>query len=158
MLAAVTSALLNALLTIAVIVPILLKTTKMMKLSPVPFLIAVLLSANLGGSATLLGNWSNRMIGAAEGITTDEMLMKIGPLVILMLAIVYLAIWFLYGRKMIIPETYKREVLSLQPDVYLTEDRVQFLGGCVISGATLLAFYCKVFWAGKHPILLQVEQ
>ncbi|MCY9661076.1 SLC13 family permease [Paenibacillus chondroitinus] len=139
-LAAVSSALLNALLAIAVIVPILLKTTKMMKLSPVPFLISVLLSANLGGAATLMGNWSNRLIGAAEHITTGEMLIKIGPLVILMLAIVYLTMWFLYGRKMIIPETYKREVLSLQPETYLTEDRVQFIGGSAIAGATLLAF------------------
>ncbi|MDU0203470.1 ArsB/NhaD family transporter [Paenibacillus sp. MAH-36] len=140
LLAAVTSALLNTLLAIAIIVPILLKTTKMMKLSPVPFLISVLLSANLGGAATLMGNWSNRLIGASEHITTGEMLLKVGPLVILMLAIVYLAIWFLYGRKMIIPETYKREVLSLQPDTYLTEDRAQFIGGCAIAGVTLLAF------------------
>ncbi|MEC0271388.1 SLC13 family permease [Paenibacillus anseongense] len=139
-LAVVTSALLNALLAIAIIVPILLKTTKMMKLSPVPFLISVLLSANLGGAATLMGNWSNRLIGASEHITTGETLLKVGPLVILMLAIVYLAIWFLYGRKMIIPETYKREVLSLQPDTYLTEDRAQFIGGCAIAGVTLLAF------------------
>ncbi|MGQ7885234.1 ArsB/NhaD family transporter [Paenibacillus sp. WC2504] len=139
-LAAVTSALLSALLAIAIIVPILLKTTKMMKLSPVPFLISVLLSANLGGAATLMGNWSNRLIGASEHITTGEMLLKVGPLVILMLAIVYLATWFLYGRKMIIPETYKREVLSLQPNTYLTEDRAQFIGGCAIAGVTLLAF------------------
>lgn len=139
-LAAVTSALLNALLAIAIIVPILLKTTKMMKLSPVPFLISVILSVNLGGAATLMGNWSNRLIGATEHVTTGQMLLKVGPLVILMLAIVYFTIWFLYGRKMIIPETYKREVLSLQPGAYLAEDRVQFLGGCIIAGATLVAF------------------
>ncbi|NOV04108.1 SLC13 family permease [Paenibacillus planticolens] len=140
MLAAVVSALLSSLLAVAVIVPLLFKTTKMMKLSPVPFLISVLLSANLGGAATLLGNWSNRLIGAAEHITTGEMLIKIAPLVIIMLAIVYLTMWILYGRKMIIPETYKREVLSLQPDSYLPENRVMFLGGCAISGLTLLAF------------------
>ncbi|MBP1966017.1 SLC13 family permease [Paenibacillus aceris] len=139
-LAAVVSALLNSLLAVAVIVPLLLKTAKMMKLSPVPFLISVLLSVNLGGAAALMGNWSNRLIGAAEHITTGQMLIKIAPLVILMLAIVYVVMWFLYGRKMIIPETYKREVLSLQPDSYLAENRVMFLGGCAISALTLLAF------------------
>ncbi|MDQ0920071.1 SLC13 family permease [Paenibacillus sp. V4I5] len=57
-LSAIVSALLDGLLAIAVLVPILLKTTKMMKLSPVPFLISILLSVNIGGAATLMGNFA----------------------------------------------------------------------------------------------------
>lgn len=138
-LTAVTAAILNGFAAIAVIVPLLLKMSKMMKLSPIPFLISALLSANLGGAATILGNWSNRLIGAGAHVTSGAMLLRIGPLLILLLAIVYLIIWIFYGRKMIIPETYKREVLSLQPDTYLPESRVLFIGGCAVTGLTVLA-------------------
>ncbi|MDR6881757.1 SLC13 family permease [Bacillus sp. 3255] len=138
-LTAAVAALFNGFAAIAVIVPLLLKTSKMMKLSPVPFLISALLSAHLGGAATLMGNWSNRLIGAGGHVTSGSILLRIGPLMIILLAIVYLILWFFYGRKMIIPETYKREVLSLQPDAYLTEDRFLFYGGCLVTGLTVLA-------------------
>jgi Na+/H+ antiporter NhaD/arsenite permease-like protein len=138
-LVAVTSAIWDGLLAIAVIVPLLLKTTKMMKLSPVPFLISVLLSANIGGAATLMGNLPNRMIGAAENLSTGEMLIKVAPLVIILLAIVYLVMWMIYGKKMIIAESYKRELLSLQPASYLAEDRGIVIGGCIIAGLTLIS-------------------
>lgn len=138
-LSAIISALLGGLLAIIVLVPILLKTTKMMKLSAVPFLISILLSVNIGGAATLMGNLPNRMIGAAENISTGEMLIKLGPLVIILLAIVYLVIWLIYGKKMIVAESYKRELLALQPASYLASDRVFLTGSCLITGLTLLA-------------------
>ncbi|MDQ0877985.1 Na+/H+ antiporter NhaD/arsenite permease-like protein [Paenibacillus sp. V4I3] len=138
-LAAIVSALLDGLLAIAVLVPILLKTTKMMKLSPVPFLISILLSVNIGGAATLMGNLPNRMIGVAENISIGEMLIKLGPLVIILLVIVYLVIWLIYGKKMIVAESYKRELLTLQPASYLASDRGFLTGSCLITGLTLLA-------------------
>ncbi|KRF18536.1 SLC13 family permease [Paenibacillus sp. Soil787] len=138
-LSAIISALLDGLLAIAVLVPILLKTTKMMKLSPVPFLISVLLSVNIGGAATLMGNLPNRMIGAAENLSTGEMLIKLGPLVVILLAIIYLVIWLIYGKKMIVAETYKRELLMLQPSSHLASDRGFLAGSILVTGLTLLA-------------------
>ena len=138
-LSAIISALLDGLLAIAVLVPILLKTTKMMKLSPVPFLISILLSVNIGGAATLMGNLPNRMIGAAENISAGKMLIKLGPLVIILLAIVYIVIWLIYGKKMIVAESYKRELLTLQPASYLATDRGFLAGSCLIAGLTLMA-------------------
>ncbi|SDN55573.1 Na+/H+ antiporter NhaD [Paenibacillus sp. yr247] len=138
-LAAVTSALWDGLLAIAVIVPILLKTTKLMKLSPVPFLISVLLSANIGGAATLIGNLPNRMISASVNLSSGEILIKIAPLVIMLLAIVYLVMWMIYGKKMLVAESHKRELLSLQPASYLAADRGFLIGSSLITGLTLLA-------------------
>ncbi|MDQ0920072.1 SLC13 family permease [Paenibacillus sp. V4I5] len=81
----------------------------------------------------------NRMIGAAENISTGEMLIKLGPLVIILLAIVYLVIWLIYGKKMIVAESYKRELLTLQPASNLASDRGFLVGSCLIIGLTLLA-------------------
>lgn len=151
-LAAITSALLDGLVAVAVLVPILLKTTKMMKLSPVPFLISMLLSVNIGGASTLMGNLPNRMIGAAENISTGGMLISILPLVLILLAIVYTLMWYIYGKRMIVPESYKRELLTLQPDSYLAADRRFLIGSCLITGITLLAFLLQgvLGWKGSY--------
>ncbi|NQX69514.1 hypothetical protein HQN90_25610 [Paenibacillus alba] len=138
LLAAASSALWDGLLAVAVIVPILLKSTKMMKLSPVPFLISVLLSAHIGGMATLMGNLSNRLVGQSVPISAAQMLAKLGPLSLILLIVVYVILWVVYGRSMVIAETSKRELLSLQPASYLTQDRLFLIGGSLTTGLTLL--------------------
>ncbi|GFZ85917.1 membrane protein [Paenibacillus marchantiophytorum] len=139
LLTAISSALWDSLVAIAVIVPIVMKTAKMMKVSPVPFLISVLLSAHIGGASTLMGNLPNRLIGEAVDISAADMLLNIGPLSLILLAFVYIVMWFLYGKRMIIAETGKRELLSLQPASYLTDDRTYLIGGSLIASLTLLA-------------------
>ncbi|OPH48548.1 hypothetical protein BC351_08775 [Paenibacillus ferrarius] len=138
LLAAASSALWDGLLAIAVIVPILLKSTKIMKLSPVPFLISVLLSAHIGGMTTLMGNLSNRLVGQSVPISAAQMLAKLGPLSLILLIVVYVILWVVYGRSMVIAETSKRELLSLQPASYLIQDRLFLIGGSLITGLTLL--------------------
>ncbi|MEW9700100.1 SLC13 family permease [Paenibacillus sp. SI8] len=140
LLVAAISAVLDAFLAIAVIVPILLSATKMLKLSSVPFLIAVVLSANVGGAATLLGNMPNRMIGIAAGLTMGRFLVVLAPLVVILLLIVYVVMWLLYGKKLIVSDSHKRELLSLQPISYLTRDPVLLWGVSIAAVLTLLAF------------------
>ncbi|NEW04528.1 hypothetical protein GK047_00630 [Paenibacillus sp. SYP-B3998] len=140
LLAAVISAFVDGILAIAIIIPITLSTAKMLKLSPVPFLISIILSANIGGAASLLGNVPNRLIGAAAHLTMGQFLAALAPLVIVMLAVIYIAMWILYGKKMIVSDAHKRELLSLQPKSYLTQDRILLYGGNVVLALTVVAF------------------
>ncbi|TXK73471.1 SLC13 family permease [Paenibacillus sp. N3.4] len=144
-LVAVTSALLDSLLAIAVIIPIMLSTTKTMKISPVPFLISAILSANIGGAATLIGNLPNRMVGTAEHMTAGHFLTALAPLVIIMLIVVYLIIWILYRKKMIVSEAHKRELFNLQPTSYLNGDRTFLIAVSAVTGLTLIALFIHGF-------------
>ncbi len=168
LLAAIISALLDGLLAVVVIVPILLKTTKMMKLSPVPFLISMLLSVNIGGAATLMGNLPNRMIGAAENIISRGDVNKAVPLVLILLAIVYLVMWLIYRKEVDCSRSRINEsCLRLQPASYLAADRGFLVGSCLITGLTLLALllqgvlgwnaplYCSLWGSGFIRIELQ---
>ncbi|MFD0694075.1 SLC13 family permease [Paenibacillus sp. GCM10027628] len=146
-LAALTSALLDALIAVAVIVPVVLKITKMMKLSPVPFLISFVISANIGGAATLLGNIPNRMVGAVAHVTMGHFLIALAPLVVIMLGILYVGMWLLYGKHMVIADSYKKEPINQSPASYLTNDRVLLLGGSLVAVLTLVAFVLQG-WLG----------
>ncbi len=59
------SMVLNSLAVVLVLVPVSLEASRELRLNPVPFLFIEILSANLGGSATLIGNPPNLILGAA---------------------------------------------------------------------------------------------
>jgi|GEM_PF-2524858 len=138
LLTAVVSALLDSLLAIAIIVPAVLSLSKAMKLSPAPFLISLILSANIGGAATLLGNMPNRMVGLSAPLTMAQFLLVLTPLVIVMLVIIYIIMWLIYGKKLVPAESYKKDVSNLQPSSYLTQDRVLLIGGSAAAAVTFL--------------------
>lgn len=64
-LTAVCSALLDNVTTVLLIVPVTFSITSQLKISPLPFLIAQIMAANIGGAATLIGDPPNIMIGSA---------------------------------------------------------------------------------------------
>jgi len=64
-LTAVCSALLDNVTTVLLTVPVTFSITSQLKISPLPFLIAQIMAANIGGAATLIGDPPNIMIGSA---------------------------------------------------------------------------------------------
>jgi len=64
-LTAVCSAFLDNVTTVLLTVPVTFSITSQLKISPLPFLIAQIMAANIGGAATLIGDPPNIMIGSA---------------------------------------------------------------------------------------------
>jgi len=62
-----------------VMVPFVLKLTERMRLPPLPFLLAVATSSNIGSVATITGNPQNMLIGSYSGISYREFLLRLGP-------------------------------------------------------------------------------
>jgi len=54
--------------TVLLMVPVTISVFRSIKLSPIPFVIAMVLASNVGGAATLIGDPPNMMIGSAAGI------------------------------------------------------------------------------------------
>src|SRR3989442_13153414 len=65
---AVVSALLDNVTTVLLIVPVTLVITKELEVSPYPFLFGEVLASNIGGTATLIGDPPNIMIGSLAGL------------------------------------------------------------------------------------------
>lgn len=64
---AITSALLDNVTTVLLVTPIIFSVTDVLKINPIPFLISEILASNIGGTATLIGDPPNIMIGGATG-------------------------------------------------------------------------------------------
>jgi len=91
---AVASALLDNVTTILLVAPVTVLIAERLELSPVPFLIAEVMASNIGGTATLVGDPPNIIIGSEAGLSYLDFLVNLGPLVLILLVVfVFLARW-----------------------------------------------------------------
>ncbi|MCR4399926.1 MAG: sodium:proton antiporter, partial [Syntrophomonadaceae bacterium] len=90
------SALLDNVTTVLLIVPVTYAIADQLRVSPIPFIFAEILSSNIGGTATLIGDPPNIMIGSAAGLGFVDFLVNLGPpvLVILVFTLALLLVMF----------------------------------------------------------------
>lgn len=97
---AVASALLDNVTTVLLIAPVTLLVCDRLGVSPVPFLLAEAMASNIGGTATLIGDPPNIIIAARSGLTFNDFVLNLGPIVVLLLAVFIGLAWLLWGRGM----------------------------------------------------------
>jgi Na+/H+ antiporter NhaD/arsenite permease-like protein len=101
---AVVSAFLDNVTTVLLLTPMLLYIAKAMKLNPVPFLLAEIFSSNIGGTATLIGDPPNIMIGSAAGLTFNDFLVNMGPVVVVDMVVILLLLLLVFRKSLKIEE------------------------------------------------------
>ncbi|HQD26279.1 MULTISPECIES: SLC13 family permease [Methanoculleus] len=93
-----TSAFLDNVTTVLLITPMLLYVASVMKTSPMPFLIAEIFASNIGGAATLIGDPPNIMIGSAAGLTFNEFIINMAPMMAVNLLVVLGLLALIYRK------------------------------------------------------------
>lgn len=124
LLTALLSAFLDNVTTVLLIGPMTLTLCRLLRLSPVPFFLTEIMASNIGGTATLVGDPPNIMIGSAAGFTFADFLAYDAPAVILILAAMLAAFYVLYGRKMTVTPDDLDAVMALDPAGYLKDRRL----------------------------------
>lgn len=97
---AVVSAFLDNVTTVLLIVPVALLITEELKVSAYPYLFSMIVSSNIGGTATLIGDPPNIMIGSAVGLTFNDFAFNTGPVIVMVMAATLLPIYLIWGRKL----------------------------------------------------------
>jgi Na+/H+ antiporter NhaD/arsenite permease-like protein len=96
-LTAVASALLDNVTTVLLVAPVTILICERLELPPAPYLIALALASNIGGTATLIGDPPNIIIASQANLTYLDFLANLAPLVVLLL-IVFIAMCRLLFR------------------------------------------------------------
>ncbi len=112
---AVASALLDNVTTVLLMAPVTLVITEQLKVPPYPFLFTEILASNIGGTATLIGDPPNIIIGSATGLTFNDFALNLGPLVLIVLAVQIVINHLIWGRKMQVDEADRARVLAFRP-------------------------------------------
>lgn len=124
LLTAVLSAFLDNVTTVLLIGPMTLNICKLLKVDPVPYFLTEIMASNIGGTATLIGDPPNIMIGSAAGYGFLDFILMDTPAVIIILAVICVVFYFLYGRKMTAPQSEIDDVLELRPADYIKDHRL----------------------------------
>jgi Na+/H+ antiporter NhaD/arsenite permease-like protein len=133
-LAAVGSAFLANVTIAMLLVPILFKLTRILELPPIPFLIMTILACNIGGTATLIGDPPNMMIGqAVKHFTFNAFLENLLPVVLMVYALTLLIMCTLYRGVLHVKEDRKLLLKGIDPKEYLKKNRGLFQSMFVLA-------------------------
>ena len=136
---AVFSAFLDNVTTVLLIGPMTIMLCRTLKIDPIPYLIVEILASNIGGTATLIGDPPNIMIGSEAGITFIEFVQYDAPVVVVIMAVVIAIFYFLYGRKLTVNESDRLEVMGLSAEEAIL-DKPLFVKSVVMIVIVAAAF------------------
>jgi Na+/H+ antiporter NhaD/arsenite permease-like protein len=118
---AVFSALLDNVTTVLLIAPVTLLICHELDLSPYPFLFAEIFSSNIGGTATLIGDPPNIMIGSAVGLTFNDFILNLAPVVPLILLVTLVVIYAVWGRKLQATDSARQRIMHFREREAITD-------------------------------------
>lgn len=136
---ALASALLDNVTTILLIAPVTLVITDTLKINPTPFLIAEIFAANIGGTATLIGDPPNIMIGGATQLSFMEFITNLGPIAAVVLAATIAILVMFYRNRMTVDDKNKAKVLKFDEKKAI-QDKKLLVKSLVILTITIIGF------------------
>lgn len=136
---AVFSAFLDNVTTVLLVGPMTISICRMLKTNPVPYLISQIMASNIGGTATLIGDPPNIMIGSAAGFSFLDFVLVDAPIVVIIMIVTILMFRFIYGRKLSVSEEDRAEILKLNEKNSI-RDAVLFKKSIVMIVLVVLAF------------------
>ncbi len=114
---AITSAFLDNVTTVLLIVPMTFVITQTLELDPIPFLIPEILASNIGGTATLIGDPPNIMIGSGAGLDFLDFIINLSPVIVVIFIATFIALKFNYRNKLVVTEDKRKQIMQLDEKV-----------------------------------------
>ena len=142
---AVFSALLDNVTTVLLIVPVTFQITRHLKLNPYPFLIMEIFASNIGGTATLIGDPPNILIGSALGLSFMDFVKELTPIVTVNMILLIAVFDFIFGRKMQTSADNKKILMSINERDSIT-DKTLLIKSLSILGLVIGGFIMAEHW------------
>lgn len=136
----VLSSFLDNVTTILLMIPVTLVISKLLKINPIPFIMTEVISSNIGGTATLIGDPPNIMIGSEGGIGFLDFIVNLTPVVIVILIMTVFIMRFVYKNELIVEEKLKKEIMKLDEYSAIT-DKTLLTKSLIVLGLVILGFF-----------------
>lgn len=139
LLTAVLSGILDNVTTVLLVGPMTIAIAKMLEINPVPFLMTQILASNIGGTATLIGDPPNIMIGSAANLSFVDFLKNTGVAVVLVIVFMIVMMRFVYKKEIEVEGLDTSKIMNLDPDKSIT-DKPLLIKGVVVIVLVILGF------------------
>lgn len=137
---AVISAFLDNVTTVLLIVPMTFVITQTLELDPIPFLIPEIIASNIGGTATLIGDPPNIMIGSEAGLDFLDFITNLAPIIIVIFIATFVALKFMYKNKLVVSEDKKQQIISMDEKICI-KNPVLLKKSLIVFSIVLLGFF-----------------
>lgn len=97
---AVTSAFLDNVTTVLLIVPVTFAIARQLKINPIPILVAEIIASNVGGTATLIGDPPNIMIGSRAHLGFMDFAINLTPVIVIIHVITIVLLTLVYRKQL----------------------------------------------------------
>jgi Na+/H+ antiporter NhaD/arsenite permease-like protein len=136
---AVLSAFLDNVTTVLLMTPVTLSVAGRLGISPVPYLISQILASNIGGTATLIGDPPNILIGSAAGLDFMDFLVNLGPVVLPIFGVFLVTMLVVFRGHLQVPDE-RREAALEATEESIIRDRGLLVRTLIVVGLTLVGF------------------
>jgi Na+/H+ antiporter NhaD/arsenite permease-like protein len=142
---AIASPFLDNVTTIMLVAPVTVVVCNRLRIPAQPYLIAEVLASNIGGAATLIGDPPNIIIGSRAGLSFNDFLVHMAPIVIVIFVVFVLFTRVLFRRSFQYNPDRVAEVMTLNERRAITDPRL--LVRCLVVLAVVIAGF------GLHSVL-----
>ncbi len=138
------SAFLDNVTTVLLIVPVTFQITRKLEINPFPYLILEIFAANIGGTATLIGDPPNILIGSALKLSFVDFAYNLTPVVIIVLLVLIAAFILIWHKSLTTTERNRVAVLNINEKDSITNPRL------LIKSLIVLLMVIIGFIAAEH--------
>ena len=115
------SAFLDNVTTVLLIAPVTFQITRKLNINPYPYLVLEIFASNIGGTATLIGDPPNILIGSSLGLSFTDFLFELSPIVIVTMLVLALGFDLIWGKRLVTTEANKATVMSINEKDCITD-------------------------------------
>ncbi len=147
------SAFLDNVTTVLLMFPVTLVISRILEEDPIPFLIVEVLASNIGGTATLVGDPPNIIIGTVvDELTFMDFIVNLAPPIVVILLVTLGIIWLVHARKLHTTEEDRKEIMALEAGEEI-KDRTLLIRAGAVAGATVVGFFFQQI-TGFNPAIV----
>jgi Na+/H+ antiporter NhaD/arsenite permease-like protein len=136
---AILSALLDNVTTVLLVVPVTMHICDELEVPAYPYLFAEILASNIGGTATLIGDPPNILIGSLVDLSFNQFLFNLAPVIVVIMAVQAVMTHFVWGRKLRSTPEHRARVMAMRP-IETIEDWVLLRQSLIILVGVILGF------------------
>lgn len=136
---AIFSGFLDNVTTVLLIVPVTFQITRKLKINPYPYLLMEIFASNIGGTATLIGDPPNILIGSALDLTFMDFVKTLTPIVAVTMVVLIVVFDFCWRKKLVTSEENKALVMAMDEKASIT-DKVLLFKSLFVLFCVIISF------------------
>jgi Na+/H+ antiporter NhaD/arsenite permease-like protein len=133
------SAFLDNVTTVLIITPVTILIAVELGISPIPFIINVAIASNVGGTATLIGDPPNIMIGSAAKLDFMDFLTNLMPIILLLMVVLSGISYILFSKKLHVSNERKARIMEFDESKAI-EDVPLLVKSLIVLGLVIIGF------------------